>query len=72
MLVQEMGWYDRSSNGVGALCARLSGEAAQVQGVSLIYKDDFKKSVGIINFLCRLQDNVLELFFNLLQLYSWQ
>lgn len=38
MLVQEMGWYDRSSNGVGALCARLSGEAAQVQGVSIFDK----------------------------------
>lgn len=33
MLRQEMGWYDRKENGVGALCARLSGEAAQVQGV---------------------------------------
>lgn len=34
MLRQEMGWYDRKDNGVGALCARLSGEAAHVQGVS--------------------------------------
>lgn len=34
MLRQEMGWYDRKENGVGALCARLSGEAAHVQGVS--------------------------------------
>lgn len=34
MLQQEMGWFDRKENGVGALCARLSGEAAQVQGVT--------------------------------------
>lgn len=34
MLRQEMGWYDRKDNGVGALCAKLSGEAAHVQGVS--------------------------------------
>lgn len=37
MLRQEMGWYDRKENGVGALCARLSGEAAQVQGVSCCF-----------------------------------
>lgn len=42
MLVQEMGWYDRSSNGVGALCARLSGEASQVQGVSISLKSFIK------------------------------
>ncbi|EFA00893.1 ATP-dependent translocase ABCB1 [Tribolium castaneum] len=34
MLKQEMGWYDRKDNGVGALCARLSGEAAHVQGAT--------------------------------------
>lgn len=34
MLAQEMGWYDKPKNGVGALCARLSGDAAHVQGVS--------------------------------------
>jgi ATP-binding cassette subfamily B (MDR/TAP) protein 1 len=33
MLRQEMGWYDKKDNGVGALTARLSGEAAHVQGV---------------------------------------
>lgn len=36
MLRQEIGWYDRKENGVGALCAKLSGEAALVQGVSEI------------------------------------
>ncbi|KAJ3662142.1 hypothetical protein Zmor_006501 [Zophobas morio] len=34
MLRQEMGWYDVKDNGVGALCARLSGEAAHVQGAT--------------------------------------
>lgn len=33
-LKQEMGWYDDQKNSVGALCARLSGDAAAVQGVS--------------------------------------
>lgn len=35
ILQQEMGWFDRKENGVGALCAKLSGEAASVQGVSI-------------------------------------
>lgn len=34
MLNQEIGFYDRKENGVGALCAQLSGDAASVQGVS--------------------------------------
>ncbi|KAI7815643.1 ABC subfamily B member 5, partial [Rhyzopertha dominica] len=34
MLAQEMGWYDKPKNGVGALCARLSGDAAHVQGAT--------------------------------------
>ncbi|KAL1517854.1 hypothetical protein ABEB36_001562 [Hypothenemus hampei] len=32
MLKQEMGWFDRKDNGVGALCAQLSGDSASVQG----------------------------------------
>jgi len=36
MLMQELGWYDDPNNNIGALCARLSGDAAHVQGVSLI------------------------------------
>lgn len=35
MLHQEMGWYDKKENGVGALCAQLAGDAASVQGVSI-------------------------------------
>ncbi|CAG9761759.1 unnamed protein product [Ceutorhynchus assimilis] len=34
MLKQEIGWFDRKENGVGALCAKLSGDAASVQGAA--------------------------------------
>ncbi|GLH14652.1 Multidrug resistance protein homolog 49 [Gryllus bimaculatus] len=34
MLEQEMAWYDDEKNRVGALCARLSGDAASVQGAT--------------------------------------
>ncbi|XP_011684594.1 PREDICTED: multidrug resistance protein homolog 49 isoform X2 [Wasmannia auropunctata] len=34
MLKQEMGWYDEDNNSVGALCARLSSDAAAVQGAT--------------------------------------
>ena len=34
MLAQEMGWYDQQENNTGALCARLSGDAAKVQGAT--------------------------------------
>ncbi|XP_076061207.1 ATP-dependent translocase ABCB1-like [Oratosquilla oratoria] len=34
MLHQEMGWFDRDSNSVGALCSRLSGDASSVQGAT--------------------------------------
>lgn len=33
MLKQEVAWFDIKSNSVGALCARLSGDASAVQGV---------------------------------------
>jgi ATP-binding cassette subfamily B (MDR/TAP) protein 1 len=35
MLRQEMAWFDQSINNTGALCARLSGDAAAIQGVKL-------------------------------------
>jgi ATP-binding cassette subfamily B (MDR/TAP) protein 1 len=38
MLRQEVGWFDDESNSVGTLCARLSGDAASVQGVSKRFK----------------------------------
>lgn len=34
MLKQEMAWFDEPSNGVGALCAKLSTEAAAVKGAT--------------------------------------
>lgn len=34
LLEQEIAFYDDKNNSTGALCARLSGEAAAVQGVS--------------------------------------
>lgn len=34
MLKQEMGWFDKKENGVGALCTRLSVDTAYIQGVS--------------------------------------
>ena len=34
MLRQEVSWFDNEKNAVGILCARLSGDAASVQGVS--------------------------------------
>lgn len=37
MLKQEVSWFDDRANGTGNLCARLSGDAAAVQGVSTIY-----------------------------------
>lgn len=33
MMEQEMAWFDKKDNGVGALCTRLSNQAASVQGV---------------------------------------
>ncbi|KAK5639991.1 hypothetical protein RI129_010802 [Pyrocoelia pectoralis] len=34
MLRQEIGWFDDRENGVGTLCAKLSGEASNVQGAT--------------------------------------
>lgn len=34
ILNMEVGWFDRKENGVGALCARLSGDTAEMQGIS--------------------------------------
>ncbi|KAK5640086.1 hypothetical protein RI129_010897 [Pyrocoelia pectoralis] len=34
LLSQEMGYFDNKEQGVGSLCARLSGEAASVQGAT--------------------------------------
>lgn len=34
MLRQELGWFDEPLNNIGSLLARLSGDAASVQGVT--------------------------------------
>jgi len=34
MMSQEMGWFDMPANNTGALCARLSGDAAKIQGAT--------------------------------------
>ena len=34
MLKQEMAWFDNPKNNTGALCSRLSADAAAIQGVS--------------------------------------
>ncbi|XP_017777603.1 PREDICTED: multidrug resistance protein 1B [Nicrophorus vespilloides] len=34
VLHQEIGWFDRKENGVGALCAKLSSEASSIQGAT--------------------------------------
>lgn len=34
MMKQEMGWFDDARNAVGALCARLAGDCASVQGAT--------------------------------------
>lgn len=36
---QEMGWFDDARNGVGVICARLSGDCASVQGASLEHQN---------------------------------
>lgn len=39
MLRQEIGFFDRKDNGVGALCTKLSKDASSIQGVSIIISD---------------------------------
>ncbi len=35
MLKQEMAWFDHPGNNTGALCSRLSADAAAIQGVCM-------------------------------------
>ncbi|CAG4942049.1 unnamed protein product [Colias eurytheme] len=53
LLKQEIGYYDREKNTVGALCARLSGDTAEVQGatglrIGLIIQGTSSVLVGFI------------------------
>jgi ATP-binding cassette subfamily B (MDR/TAP) protein 1 len=36
MVRQEVAWFDDKANSSGSLCARLSGDASSVQGVSIL------------------------------------
>lgn len=54
MLHQEMAWFDQPVNNTGALCARLSGDAAAIQGVR---KNFFFLLVLIkFDFVCNVQN----------------
>ncbi|XP_063890908.1 multidrug resistance protein homolog 49 [Helicoverpa armigera] len=53
LLRQEIGYYDKESNTVGAICARLSGDAAEVQGatgirIGLILQGVSSVAIGVI------------------------
>lgn len=41
MMNQEMGWFDDTRNGVGALCARLASDCSGVQGLNLLIFSSF-------------------------------
>lgn len=56
-LLQEIAYFDSQNNSVGALCTRLSGDAAEIQGatglrVGLIIQGVFSVVVGFIMGLC--------------------
>ncbi|CAB3235149.1 unnamed protein product [Arctia plantaginis] len=53
LLRQEIGFYDKQSNTVGAICARLSGDTAEVQGatglrIGIILQGISSVAVGIL------------------------
>ncbi|KAJ9579274.1 hypothetical protein L9F63_024620, partial [Diploptera punctata] len=53
MLRQEIGWFDEEKNSVGTLCAKLSGDAASVQGatgsrIGVILQATSTLAIGII------------------------
>ena len=50
MLKMEIAWFDDRSNGTGSLCARLSGDASAVQGVS-IYTYTIDRTCVVINII---------------------
>lgn len=43
LLRQHVAYFDERANSTGALCARLSGEAAYVQGVSITWETNVAK-----------------------------
>ena len=46
MVRQEVAWFDHKSNSSGSLCARLSGDASSVQGVSNCVFDSTKEEIS--------------------------
>lgn len=48
MLIQEIGWFDDKKNGVGSLCARLSGEPESVQGVNFKAENLMTKRMRVL------------------------
>ena len=53
IMKQEMGWFDEKANNTGALCARLSGDAAKIHGatgsrVGMILQGVFGLIIAII------------------------
>ncbi|XP_013162197.1 PREDICTED: multidrug resistance protein homolog 49-like [Papilio xuthus] len=57
ILRQEIGFFDKEKNTVGAMCARLSGDAAEVQGatglrIGLILQGTSSVVVGFIMAIC--------------------
>lgn len=50
MVKQEVGWFDDKGNNTGALCARLSGEASSVQGVS-VYERNISESKDVKSYI---------------------
>lgn len=65
MLKMEISWFDDRANGTGSLCARLSGDAAAVQGVS---NTNHAHTIGDISCIAftyfRPRVNVLVLLYN--------
>jgi len=61
MLAQEVGWYDLPENNTGALCARLAGDAAKIQGATGVRVGSVVQGVAGLIIAC-----VMGLY------YSWK
>lgn len=66
LMKQEMAWYDDKENNVGAVCAKLAGETANVQGVRKnISSCSLFFFLTIINFVSRLIILVFSFFLSI-------
>lgn len=50
MMRQEIGWFDLKENSVGALCTKLSSEAANIQGVSGVFTSLLIQQCCVVGF----------------------